>query len=341
MKQHKKKLGEDLVWNQPVNKSVKCLLPISKKFLSEPNAKQYWDGRCKRGYAYGLGRDIAISDYSHREEILYHDKNKKTDYGPFVFRDYLKKETIRGYRFGSYDDYNFLIKKEQILDDKENDRAALIYSGYYATKDGPCFYWAHENHETTIVSGIENNLMYIRYIYDNFVDNTKFANDFIGVIGDSPEVILGKTQTPVFFVFDAFGKRENKITRKGLIEYIKHPASTAYNQEAKEVLDRAQILLNQNDIFKKVEELEQRYALKLKQTKTPKGLSSEIYHEYNNYYEQDGFYERYKRTKQRFNENIQNARIAKEQQRIREQKARENSMIKTIDSLTRLLGSSL
>nr|WP_086940486.1 hypothetical protein [Thaumasiovibrio occultus] len=63
----------NLSWMQPANKEEPCLLPMSKSFMAEPNARAFWDGECKEGYAHGLGRDIAISDETHMEEITVHD----------------------------------------------------------------------------------------------------------------------------------------------------------------------------------------------------------------------------------------------------------------------------
>ena len=60
---------------QPLNKSEPCKLPTSKEQQERKNFKAYWDGQCKNGYAYGLGRDIAISDTHHYEEITIHDGN--------------------------------------------------------------------------------------------------------------------------------------------------------------------------------------------------------------------------------------------------------------------------
>jgi len=58
---------------QPINKKEKCKLPTTSDQLQRRNFKTYWDGDCKNGYAYGLGRDIAISDTHHIEEITIYD----------------------------------------------------------------------------------------------------------------------------------------------------------------------------------------------------------------------------------------------------------------------------
>lgn len=61
------------LFTQPFNKKVPCKLPTSSDQLARSNFRAYWDGQCKNGFAFGLGRDIAISDTHHVEEITVHD----------------------------------------------------------------------------------------------------------------------------------------------------------------------------------------------------------------------------------------------------------------------------
>lgn len=58
---------------QPINKKEDCRLPTTQDQIDRQNFRAYWDGGCKNGYAFGLGRDIAISDTHHTEEITYHN----------------------------------------------------------------------------------------------------------------------------------------------------------------------------------------------------------------------------------------------------------------------------
>lgn len=84
-------IPDNATFVQPSNKSEKCLLPSSKDQMERRNFKAYWDGECKDGYAFGLGRDIAISDTHHFEEIVNHKEqssNKRA--GSSVFIDYVQ-----------------------------------------------------------------------------------------------------------------------------------------------------------------------------------------------------------------------------------------------------------
>ena len=58
---------------QPANKTEPCKLPTTRDQLERPNFRAYWDGECRNGFAFGLGRDIAMSDTHHVEEITIHD----------------------------------------------------------------------------------------------------------------------------------------------------------------------------------------------------------------------------------------------------------------------------
>jgi hypothetical protein len=58
---------------QPANKKENCKLPTTQDQIDRRNFRAYWDGQCKDGYAFGLGRDIAISDTHHTEEITIHN----------------------------------------------------------------------------------------------------------------------------------------------------------------------------------------------------------------------------------------------------------------------------
>ncbi len=74
---------------QPVNKTEPCKLPTSKEQLERKNFRAYWDGDCKDGYAYGLGRDIALSDTHHMEEITIYNSDRDSNGQPMRLIDYV------------------------------------------------------------------------------------------------------------------------------------------------------------------------------------------------------------------------------------------------------------
>ena len=83
------KVAPEKLYVQPTNKKEKCKLPTSSDQLQRRNFKAYWDGDCKNGYAYGLGRDIAISDTHHVEEITIHDGTFDYKQKPIIFYDFV------------------------------------------------------------------------------------------------------------------------------------------------------------------------------------------------------------------------------------------------------------
>lgn len=77
-------------YKQPINKKEKCLLAEADEYLAE-GIKVYWDGDCVNGYASGLGREIAVGDYMHRETV-YNPADTEEIFG--VFRDYITNVTV-------------------------------------------------------------------------------------------------------------------------------------------------------------------------------------------------------------------------------------------------------
>lgn len=91
------------LFTQPVNKTEPCKLPTSQDQLDRKNFRAYWDGDCKNGFAYGLGRDIAISDTHHYEEITIHNgSDQLTVNRPYVFYDFVNTSTDYGVEGKSY-----------------------------------------------------------------------------------------------------------------------------------------------------------------------------------------------------------------------------------------------
>lgn len=97
------------LYTQPVNKTEPCKLPTTKDQLERNNFRAYWDGGCKNGYANGLGRDIALSDTHHMEEITIHNGNGDNDRQPTRFINYVK--AISGYGVVGTASYGNILKE--------------------------------------------------------------------------------------------------------------------------------------------------------------------------------------------------------------------------------------
>lgn len=82
------------LYTQPVNKKEPCKLPTTRDQLDRSNFRAYWDGDCNNGFAFGLGRDIAISDTHHLEEITIHDGSGNNWSQPRVGYDYVNNTVM-------------------------------------------------------------------------------------------------------------------------------------------------------------------------------------------------------------------------------------------------------
>ncbi|MFM2251874.1 MAG: hypothetical protein RJB68_211 [Pseudomonadota bacterium] len=128
------------LYTQPANKTTPCKLPTSKDQLQRKNFRAYWDGDCKDGYAYGLGRDIALSDTHHFEEITIHNGDGDSIGQPAKFIDYVQNfsalsvsnlEDLASAKYLEqiqYNGTNFFIEYRIIAEDKIGNSWFLNWS---------------------------------------------------------------------------------------------------------------------------------------------------------------------------------------------------------------------
>ena len=83
-------------YTQPVNKTEPCKLPTALNQIGRKNLRVYWDGDCKDGFAFGLGRDIFISDTSHIEQITVLNDSSPESERPFAFYDFVNPFSAYG-----------------------------------------------------------------------------------------------------------------------------------------------------------------------------------------------------------------------------------------------------
>lgn len=102
----------DHLYVQPANKTEPCKLPTSQEQIDRGNFRAYWDGQCKGGFAYGLGRDIAISNTHHYEEITIYGDNGTTIDAPSVHYDFV--HNVVGYKVNGSEVLEYAYFKETI-----------------------------------------------------------------------------------------------------------------------------------------------------------------------------------------------------------------------------------
>lgn len=75
-----------LVWVQPTNKKAACRIPVPASLsMSAVHARLFWDGDCRDGRAYGLGRIMYRSDLRDADIITLADFRRP---GMMVSREY-------------------------------------------------------------------------------------------------------------------------------------------------------------------------------------------------------------------------------------------------------------
>ena len=65
-------------WVQPANKKESCKVYTAKVNKLDDTFKIYWDGKCKNGYANGLGREFARNTLENMNAIALYKGGKKT-----------------------------------------------------------------------------------------------------------------------------------------------------------------------------------------------------------------------------------------------------------------------
>ena len=75
---------DSIKWIQPKNKKEECKVYVDINPKDDKTVKAdyslFWDGECKDGYAYGLGREIENTMLQNLQQLGYYDKGKAVDY---------------------------------------------------------------------------------------------------------------------------------------------------------------------------------------------------------------------------------------------------------------------
>lgn len=123
-------------WVQPKNKKEECKVYVSIDPTDDKTIKSYyslyWDGECKDGYAYGLGREIENTMLSNIQQLGFYSKGIAQDYCSMF-------DPLNGYNIDgecSYGDKpNHYVKT--MVDEKGGDLKISYEFGVEMSKDGP------------------------------------------------------------------------------------------------------------------------------------------------------------------------------------------------------------
>lgn len=184
----------ETIYTQPINKKEACKLPTSQKQLNRQNFRAYWDGECKNGYAFGLGRDISISDTHHAEEITVHNGSADDWARPMVEYDYGKREVIYAIPGSTYPS---VIAFKEKFDNSEDGSLNVIYEIMSIDETGKMLVAqssAFNSMRFTYNSKTDNSILY------KFTDNSLAPVTDFGAANFTMEVIDPKTNNVGFAV---------------------------------------------------------------------------------------------------------------------------------------------
>lgn len=164
---------------QPANKSEPCKLPTTKDQLERSHFRAFWDGQCKNGFAFGLGRDIGISDTHHVEQITVHN-GTGTERGPAVTYDFVNNRVAYRVPTGKFPAATMY--SEQVVDSP---------SGFFVTEtigavDESGASVALQTSPLAVQRMIFNQTGNVLY---RFTDNTAFPGNDASIVKFSAEMV--------------------------------------------------------------------------------------------------------------------------------------------------------
>jgi hypothetical protein len=127
----------NIKWVQPKNKKESCKIYVGygkKDPTIDESFKIYWDGKCKNGYAHGLGREFNIADLTNMWQIAIYRKGQPRKYA--VINDLLHENIIEGEI--TYKQSNYQVRRNVI---EQSQKIYLDYkSGYFTNYKTPTMY---------------------------------------------------------------------------------------------------------------------------------------------------------------------------------------------------------
>jgi len=119
-------------WVQPNNKKQPCKVYVGygqDDPTQDGSFKLYWDGQCKNGYAYGLGREFNIADLTNMWQIAIYRKGQPKNYA--VMNNILHEYTQEGEFY--YEKSNYQVRR--YINNKNNDISVSYNIGRFGEKE--------------------------------------------------------------------------------------------------------------------------------------------------------------------------------------------------------------
>lgn len=256
-----------IFYRQPRNKNIKCLIPVSK---IDKSIDIYWDGECRDGYAYGLGREINISESVHIDYITRYSQDKKSKITPIIEINYMEDSMIKGGYWGKASD---------------NRKIATLYTfdPNRTHLNGAIRYESPEANQMLLKAGTGRifiiNSQYgvtdARFLQISNTPEAPARVEFSCLDEDFPQAIRGKLSGIALVTYqDGVVRYESIPSRQNVIV-----GKNSYMLKAQERLTKAQQNLTQDTRI--IDKSLKQYLLNLKRGvfKKPTGLTDEIYYE--------------------------------------------------------------
>jgi len=182
-------------WIQPANKKEQCKVFVGTSKDDDRTIKHdykiYWDGQCKDGYAYGLGREIEKGFLTDMEAIaMYSGEKKEPDY--YYQKCNLQNMIMEG------DITNGYFVQTNIKDESLNFRISYSY-GYNGRganpslmiasspmEDNVLFFKNYPNFTYKIYDMTNNEFNIINYVFEPLLPSGK-TNGFVFAISKNQE----------------------------------------------------------------------------------------------------------------------------------------------------------
>jgi hypothetical protein len=165
-------------WIQATNKKEPCKIHVGilnqNDRTNDPEYKIFWDGKCKNGYAYGLGREFEKGILTNMEAIaIYSGKKEEPKY--YIQKNNLKNILIEGNINNGY------IVKTFIKNEGLNFDISYQYGFLYSKSLLPALiiYSSSFSDNLVFIKGYPNFAYRIINFTNNEFDNRKYQFEMI------------------------------------------------------------------------------------------------------------------------------------------------------------------
>lgn len=277
---------------EPTNKKKNsCKIREEMDLDLVEGAKIYWDGRCKNGYAVGLGKVIIKNEHTQYEIIRDYSLDiKKGDKVKFFTRDYAKKQTLRGEATNTEATGETVWGIAEVIEDNSLENTARIHNVLgYTDKDisiKKAFLQKDDAYITIVERGAYR---YIQIDANNPTINSPSQIKGIGLVADGPwENSLGAGYFARFAKYVINGKTVFVRSQNGKRELVEIWGDSYLLSQMEYELENAKNIISKFDPST-VTEVENTYISYLNsgKIKKPSKVPNEIYYQMATYYNDD------------------------------------------------------